>query len=497
MEQERCSGILLHPTSLPGNFGIGSFGCEAFEFVDNLKLAGQKLWQILPLNHIAEDGNSPYKCYSAFAGNPLLIDLEKLVECELLTDHDLQTTISFDSNKVDYEKVRAFKIPLLKTAYKNFISGKGAKIQKYYTQFCAKEKRWLDDYTLFISLHQHLGAHSWVDWPFELRYRKESVLSEYRQKLKKEIEFHKFIQFVFFWQWHELKDYANKNKIKIIGDIPIYVSYDSADTWVNPELFYLNKELKPTVVAGVPPDYFSEDGQLWGNPVYDWQRLKETDYNWWLERLKFSLEQADIVRLDHFRAFHKYWAVPATDKTARRGSWEKGPGTHFFSTMISGLGELPLIAEDLGIITKGVTSLRSYFDFPGMKVLQFAFDSCKDNEHLPHNYVPNSVVYTGTHDNNTTLGWYRDLDESSKKYLKKYLNMIKEDVSWSIIRAAWASVSVIAVAPLQDLLNLGEEGRMNTPGIAHDNWEWRYEKKMLTGRILKKIKKLTKIYARS
>ncbi|MBM7623612.1 4-alpha-glucanotransferase [Sporohalobacter salinus] len=492
---KRQSGILLHPTSLPGEYGIGSLGEEAYKFVDFLVASDQKIWQILPLGPTGY-GNSPYQSFSAFAGNPLLISLERLRKDALLDEKDLNTDREFPLDYVDYNQVSDFKYSLFEKAFKNFKSNVSKSINDKFQRFCNENEKWLEDYALFKALKEHFNGKPWYKWNEDIKLRRPEAIKEYQERLKNRIDFHKFIQYIFFKQWNKLKAYANHNYIKIIGDIPIFVAYDSADVWANPELFTLDEDKKPINVAGVPPDYFSETGQLWGNPLYDWQKLKETNYKWWIDRFKTTLELVDIVRLDHFRGFAAYWAVPYGEKTAVNGKWKQGPGKDFFRKVKEELKGLPIIAEDLGVITDEVVELRDHFDLPGMGVLQFGFNSQEDNDHLPHNYRQNSVVYTGTHDNNTVLGWYNNADDEAKEYVKEYLKGSEENICWDFIQAAWASVSKLAIAPLQDILSLNSEARMNTPGTVKGNWKWRYREEMLDVNISEKLKRLTEIYHR-
>ncbi|ADL12364.1 4-alpha-glucanotransferase [Acetohalobium arabaticum] len=495
MEFKRQSGILLHPTSLPGDYGIGSLGEEAYEFIDFLVAADQKLWQILPLGPTGY-GDSPYQSFSAFAGNPLLISLERLKEDGLLAADDLKTEKEFALDYVDYDQVTEFKYPLFEKAFQTFKRDAAKSIEDKFQRFCCENSDWLDDYALFKTLKECFEGQPWYEWDEDIKLRRSEAINHYQETLQDRIKFHKFIQYIFFKQWNRLKAYANENYIKIVGDIPIFVAYDSADVWANPELFSLDEDKKPINVAGVPPDYFSETGQLWGNPLYDWQKLKETDYDWWIDRFETTLELVDIVRLDHFRGFAAYWAVPYGEKTAVRGKWKEGPGRDFFRKVKDELKKLPIIAEDLGVITDEVEELRDYFKLPGMNVLQFGFNSQDDNNHLPHNYTKNSVVYTGTHDNNTVLGWYNNADDEAREYAIEYLKASEDNICWDFLQAAWASVSKIAIAPLQDILSLNSEARMNTPGTTKGNWKWRYRKEMLDVNLSKKLKRLTGIYHR-
>jgi 4-alpha-glucanotransferase len=481
---------------LPGRFGIGELGEEAYRFVDFLVSTSQSLWQVLPLGPIGP-GNSPYASPSAFAGNPLLISLEKLVEDGTLSPSDLEVMPSFPTKRVDYKAVIGFKMPLLKRAFENFKAGTSPELEKEFKTFCNHHSAWLDDYALFMAIEEaHHGA-PWSEWESPLARREPEALRLWRDKLADAVLFHKFQQFLFFRQWIALKAYANERGIRIIGDVPIFVAHESADVWANPELFQLDEHGRPKVVAGVPPDYFSPTGQLWGNPLYRWDALSRRGYAWWIERLRVTLELVDIIRLDHFRGFEAYWEVPAWEETAINGRWVKGPGADFFITVEGVLGELPIIAEDLGFITPEVEELREMFGFPGMRVLQFAFGSDASNPHLPHNYPRNCVVYTGTHDNDTTIGWFRSAPEGVQASVLRYTGTDGSEINWDLIRLAFSSVADLAIIPLQDVFGLGREGRMNTPGKARGNWEWRYLPWAITDGIEAKLAEMTHTYGRS
>ncbi|SJZ36983.1 4-alpha-glucanotransferase [Selenihalanaerobacter shriftii] len=495
MNFERKSGILLHPTSLPGNYGIGSLGDEAYKFIDFLIVTEQKLWQVFPLGPTGY-GDSPYQSFSAFAGNPLLISLDKLKEEELLTEEDLNVDVDLPKDHVDYGKVINFKFPLLEKAFHEFNSSTSHLERNKFDRFCKKNSEWLDNYALFMALKEYFGGKPWTEWDDDIKFRKDSAVDKYKVELSGRIQFQKFVQYTFFKQWYQLKSYANQNCINIIGDMPIFVAFDSADVWANPEIFELDREGNPINVAGVPPDYFSKTGQLWGNPLYDWNKLKDRGYKWWIDRFNAMLDLVDVVRLDHFRGFAAYWAVPYGEDTAVNGEWVEGPGEDFFKTIEDELGELPIIAEDLGVITPDVEKLRDDFEFPGMNILQFAFDSQEDNEYLPHNYSRNSVVYTGTHDNDTILGWYQKASSEVQNYTQEYLNANSNEICWDFLGAAWSSVATFAIAPLQDVLCLDSEARMNTPGQAVGNWQWRYREDMLTDDVVNNLKKLTQLYYR-
>ena len=494
---ERSSGILLHPTSLPGKYGIGSLGKEAYKFVDFLKKANQKLWQIFPLGPTGY-GDSPYQCFSSFAGNPYLIDFDLLVEQKLLSEEDLKD-VNFGKNEeyIDYGAIYNQKYPLLRKAYENFKANENKELKEKLETFKAENSSWLDDYSLYISLKNHFNGLPWNEWEDDIRTRKESAINKYKAELANEIEYHNFIQFQFFTQWNNVKKYANDNGIKIIGDIPIFVAVDSSDAWANPEIFLFDPELKPVKVAGVPPDYFSATGQLWGNPLYDWDKLKELNYKWWVDRVRANLSTCDIIRIDHFRGFEAYWAVPFGDDTAINGQWVKGPGIDLFNKIKEELGDLPIIAEDLGLMTQEVIDLREATGFPGMKILGFAFDSKEENDYLPHTYTKNCVVYTGTHDNDTLIGWFTKANEEDRQFARDYLNSRSDnEIHWDAIRGAWSSVACMAIAPIQDFLGLGSEARINTPGVAAGNWQWRLKDGVLTDELAERIAKLTKVYSR-
>lgn len=505
--QERKSGILLHPTSLPSPFGIGDFGADAYRFVDTLELAGQTLWQILPLCPIGY-GNSPYQSISAFAGNILLISPQLLCEAGLLTEADLQNLPHFDKELVDYEAAANWKLPLFKKAYAAFCEQPDSQLQEDFAAYCEKEADWLDDFALYVVLRAHFQAEhaaqpqsedwktfcaesadiltedeqldyfaaaSWVTWPRALRKRNAQTLRKWTRLLEKEIEEEKFYQFLFATQWQKLKAYANAHGVEIIGDAPIFVAYDSADVWANQKLFQLDSKGFPTVVAGVPPDYFCAEGQLWGNPLYDWKAHQKTQFAWWTSRIQKALKDVDYLRIDHFRAFESYWEIPFGAPNAVKGEWKKGPGMTFFQTLQKKLGNLPLIAEDLGIITDEVRALRAEAGLPGMRILQFAFGNDKNNAYLPHSCDYNSIMYSGTHDNDTTIGWYATATEAEKDHYRRYLNVDGHDVAWDFIRMAISSPAAVSIVPLQDVLNLDSRHRMNLPGVAGGNWCFRFD----------------------
>lgn len=501
---KRSSGVILHPTSLPGKYGIGELGKEAFDFVDFLVLSGQKLWQTLPLGPTGF-GDSPYQCFSAFAGTPLIVSLDRLVEDELLSKSDLEDIPDFNEKCVDYGNVINFKIPLLRQAFKNFENSSNDILKRKYYNFCEMRSSWLNDYALFMALKDYHNGAVWSTWEKDIATRQPAAMEYWKNELSREIQFYQFVQFIFFDQWLELKSYANRNGLKIIGDIPIFVAYDSADVWSNPELFHLDESGYPTVVAGVPPDFFSATGQLWGNPLYNWHAMKKDNYSWWIERFKGMLDLADIIRIDHFRGFAAYWEIPYGEPTAVNGRWVPGPGSDLFYAIEKALGKLPILAEDLGLITPDVIALRDEFNFPGMNILQFAFDDTDvTNKFLPHNYLKNSVVYTGTHDNDTTLSCYQGYPDHVKHWAKKYMHINTSndsdyengEICWDFIRTSFASIADIAIIPLQDLLCLGGEARMNFPGKASGNWGWRYTSDQLTKEIAIRLSDLTHTYGR-
>ncbi len=495
MNFKRSSGILLHPTSLPSKYGIGDLGVEAYEFVDFLILSGQKLWQVFPLGPTGY-GDSPYQSFSAFAGNPLLISIDDLISKKLLNKDNIKKN-NFSHSRVEYGEVINYKQNLFQIAYETFLSNNNRLLKEKFERFQQENSFWLEDYSLFRAIKDYFQGASWRSWDKDIKFRDTKALEKYKKLLYKEVKFHSFLQYLFFDQWQSLKAYANKNSIKIIGDIPIFVAMDSSDAWANPNLFQFDENLNPTNVAGVPPDYFSKTGQLWGNPLYNWQVLQKTNFDWWIKRVENNLKFADIIRIDHFRGFSAYWSVPANEKTAINGSWMPCPGRELFTQIKSTLGNLPIIAEDLGLITDDVEDLRDSFNFPGMKILQFAFNSLEESNHLPHLYKKNLIAYTGTHDNNTTLGWFKELSSRDKKFLMNYLNFQNEDeVSWNLIKSAWSSVANIAITPLQDLLNLDKDARMNTPGVSNNNWQWRFKKDNLTLNLVEKLNSLTKLYFR-
>ena len=502
MKFERASGILLHPTSLPGPYGIGDLGPAAYRWVDWLAGTGCKLWQVLPLGPTGY-GDSPYQCFSAFAGNPYLISPEFLLRDNLLHSNDLIEQLDFDPERVDFGALIPWKLNLLERAFIRFSSGPGTiradpstSLRASFDSFCAENASWLDDYALFMAIKEAHGGGSWDGWPEPLRKRDPVALDETRKTLASSILRFTFYQFAFFGQWNALRDYAHQKGLRIIGDIPIFVANDSSDVWSHPDLFFLGADLRPIVVAGVPPDYFSPTGQLWGNPLYRWEVHKFTGYTWWLERLRATLKLVDILRIDHFRGFAGYWEIPAEKPTAEVGRWISGPGADFFNAVKASLGaDLPIIAEDLGLITPDVTALRDQFALPGMKVLQFGF-SGPDNPFLPHSYPQNCVVYTGTHDNDTARGWYGSAPENEKDFACRYLEIDGSDFARDLIRTAWKSTAVFALAPLQDFMALGTEARFNYPSRLGGNWEWRMTEAALSGELQGSIRELNWLYQR-
>ncbi len=525
---QRSFGILAHPTSFPSPYGIGDLGKGAYDFVDLLSESKATIWQVLPLGHTSF-GDSPYQSFSTFAGNPLLISPDILLKENLLKQDDLKEIPCLELDSVDYGTVIKYKNTLYKKAYENSKTLFSKEQKDYFRKFCNKSSFWLEDYALFVALKNHfieerrntfeskeyleykklnekfISENSikdnfygavWNSWDEDIKNRTPAALKKWRYELIEEINYYKFIQYMFFKQWKRLKKNANKKNISIIGDIPIFVAMDSADVWSNPELYYLDLKGYPTKVAGVPPDYFSKTGQLWGNPLYNWEKHKQSGYDWWIKRISATLSCVDILRIDHFRGFDEYWAVPYGEKTAIKGKWEKGPGKDLFRVVEKALGELPIIAEDLGLITESVKKLRVSLQFPGMKILQFAFDD-PSNDYIPHNIdTTNTVIYTGTHDNDTTVGWYEKLDDKVKDYFRRYLNVSGEDPAWDLIRLALSSVAALAIIPIQDIMNLDSKSRMNTPGVAENNWKFRFTKDMFTEEMVKGLLYLATLFNR-
>jgi 4-alpha-glucanotransferase len=472
----RAAGVLLHPTSLPGTTGIGTFGREARRFVDFLVDAGMKFWQVCPLGPTGF-GDSPYQCFSAFAGNPCLIDLETLVEQGALAASDLAELQSLPADYVDYGAQWTIRWSILRKAFRNFANNAEPADKREFAAFKRSSRSWLEPYCRFIALKYRFDGRAWQYWPEELRRFANCSKTIKKVDLGEEAEAHAWYQFQFFKQWLALKQYANEQEVRIFGDIPIFVAMDSADVWTNPRLFQLDASLRPTAVAGVPPDYFAADGQLWGNPLYDWKRHTATNYAWWIERLRASFELYDVVRIDHFRGFEAYCRIPADAVNARVFEWVPGPGISFFEAIHAAFPEAKLVAEDLGIITDEVRRLMSEAGLPGMKVLQFGFEGA--TEYLPHNAVPNCVLYPGTHDNDTAWGWFSEQSEPVQDFFRRYLRVPGDAVPWDMVRAGYASAARLFIVPMQDLLNLGSEGRMNTPGQAAGNWRWRMTEEQL------------------
>jgi 4-alpha-glucanotransferase len=494
----RASGLLLHVTSLPSQYGIGDVGPAAVAWIDRLHEAKQSWWQALPLGPTGY-GDSPYQSLSSFAGNPLLISPDWLIEDGLLKPSDCAGG-SFSATAVDFDAVKPFKHALLETAWSNFSAGARPDLRPTFERFGESQAHWLDDYGLFRALKARYGGAGYLQWPDELVRRTPAALDRARRDLASEVEKVRFAQFMLFRQGAGLKAHARAKGVRLIGDLPFFVSSDSSDVWAHPELFLLDAQHRPRVVAGVPPDYFSSQGQRWGNPIYDWDALAARGYRWCIDRLRALLAHVDAIRLDHFRGFAAAWHIPAAAPTAERGEWVPGPGADFFSMVQKTLGALPFLAEDLGIITPDVGTLRDAFHLPGTRVLQFAFDGHSDNPHLPENYAPNTVVYTGTHDNPTTRGWYEDLPDAERRNLWRYLKRAggtSADASPALLRLAWSSVAALTIAPLQDVLNLGKDARMNHPGSAEGNWRWRYTEDTLSASAFQSLRDLTQAAARS
>jgi 4-alpha-glucanotransferase len=494
---KRASGILAHVSSLPSAYGVGDMGPAAFRFAAFLAEGKQGFWQILPLNPIDPAyGNSPYHTIAAFAGNPLLISPEVMVREGLLAQKDIEPP-EYPQGRVDYDAVMAYKSNLFRLAYKRFAQ---AKDRNAYQRFCSENASWLDDFALFVALKSYFKGVAWNAWPAEVRDRKRGALQSLRKDLSDGIEREKFLQYIFFHQWFALKQYCNEKSIGIVGDMPIYVDYDSVDVWTHPEIFNLDEEKRPIAMAGVPPDYFSATGQLWGNPLYDWETLRNRGYDWWLQRVAHMLRLFDVVRIDHFRGLVAFWAVPAGEQTAVNGQWIKAPAVDFFHALFKRFPAPPLIAEDLGVITSDVREVMRHFELPGMKVLLFAFG--EDNRlhpYLPHTYEKNAVVYTGTHDNNTSRGWFeKEAESKDKERLFRYLGrkISAQDLPWELIRLAMMSVADLAIIPVQDILGLGAEARMNQPGTGQGNWEWRLLTEQLTPALAEKLRAMTETYGR-
>jgi 4-alpha-glucanotransferase len=491
----RESGILLHPTSLPGRHGIGDFGEAAFRFVDWLAEGRQRIWQVMPLGPTGY-GNSPYASSSAFAGNPLLISLDWLAGDGLLELSDFAEAPTFPEEYVDFDAVVSFKGKLLRIAYDRFRRGAGTGLRADFEEFREREKRWVEDFALFMAVKDAHGQSAWQDWDEPIRLRKSAAIEEWSTKLAIETRFYTFVQFLFARQWGELKRYANERSVRLVGDIPIFVAEDSTDVWANRHLFKLDSSGKPQEVAGVPPDPFAATGQRWGNPVYNWSAMRDDDYSWWVDRIRNSLNQVDIVRIDHFRGFAAAWMVPASDETAANGHWELAPGGEVFATIRRELGDVPFIVEDLGVITPDVVTLREIFDFPGMSVLHFAFDGDPTNVYLPHNYARNSVVYTATHDNQTTVGWFASRPDHERSVIQRYIGRDGSEIAWDMIRLALASPANTAIIPVQDVLGLDDTARMNVPGQPTGNWSWRYRTDQLHSGLATGLREMTETYGR-
>lgn len=491
----RKSGILLPIASLPSKYGIGSFSKYAYQFIDQLKKAGQKYWQILPLGPTGY-GDSPYQSFSTFAGSPYLIDLEALIEQGYLTREECDAyDFGDDSRYVDYKKIYLSRFKVLRIAYERSRISENQK----FLQFNKENSYWLDDYALYMAIKNHFSDNSWALWDDNIRMRDEDTIEKYRKELADEIMFYQFQQFIFIEQWLKLKNYANEAGIKIIGDIPIYVAFDSADSWSHPELFQFNEDRQPTSVAGCPPDAFSPTGQLWGNPLYDWDYHKKTSYSWWVQRIAYSFKLYDAIRIDHFRGFDEYYSIPYGSTTAEGGTWKKGPGYDIFREINEQLGDLEIIAEDLGFLTESVLKLLERTGYPGMKIIEFAFDSREESDYMPHNYDKNYVVYTHTHDNETIVGWYKNLNPQDRQLAINYLDIDTEkdkDIHWKFIRLALSSVAKTAIIPIQDYLGLGNEARINRPSTLGDNWKWRLLENEITDELIENILKLTKLYGR-
>lgn len=492
---KRSSGMIMHIASLPGKYGIGTFGEEAYKFADFLKKSGQKYWQILPLGPTSY-GDSPYQSFSAFAGNPYFIDLDILKKDGLLEKSDYDS-VDFGNNPedIDYGKIFTNKLAVLRKAYENFKKHDNGQVE----EFEKSQGEWLENYAFYMAVKNKFNLQSWQNWDEDIKLRKEDAVKRYHTELADDIKYWKFLQFEFFKQWNKLKEYVNELEIEIIGDMPIYVSEDSADVWANPQAFLINKEtLKPIKVAGCPPDIFSATGQLWGNPIYDWSYMEKTNYEWWVERIRQSLKLYDVLRIDHFKGFESYWSIPYGDPTAEKGEWVKGPGIKIFNAIKKALGDVNIIAEDLGTLTEATIKLRNDTGFPGMKILEFAFDGSPDNAFLPHNYEKNFIAYTGTHDNDTVRGWLEKSGSPEEvKNAKEYLKLTKEEgYNWGFLRGIWSSIANVSIALAQDFLDLGDEARINIPSTLGCNWRWRAKEGVFTDKLAEKIYNMTKIYGR-
>jgi len=507
--EKRACGILLHTTSLPGAHGIGDLGGAAYRFADFLAAAGQRYWQMLPVGPLGF-GDSPYMALSSFVGEPLLVSLEKLREEGLLDASDIANPPSFPPGRVDFDAVRRFKEPLFGKAFAAFEKGANGEIRRRFESFCEDGRSWLLDFALFLSLRRANGESAWTDWAAELRARDPEALRKVLEELKDKVRYHQFVQFAFFRQWAEFRSYCSRRDVSLVGDVPIFAAHDSADVWANQDAFCLGSDGQPVVVAGVPPDYFSRTGQRWGNPLYRWDVLRERKYGWWMARLKSAFGLFDAVRLDHFIGFQRYWEIPASSPTAQQGRWVAGPGAHFFETVRESLGGAKFIAEDLGTVTPEVLALRDAFGFPGMRVLQFAFGGPADgtNPHLPHNYTAKSVVYTGTHDNDTTLGWFRGTSseqgerpageaERVRENVLSYVGGNGKEIHRDLMRLAYSSIAETVIIPMQDVLGLGSESRMNVPGTVSGNWRWRMADGRLGGGLAKELLAMARFTGRA
>ncbi|MCS7061148.1 MAG: 4-alpha-glucanotransferase [Anaerolineae bacterium] len=500
---ERASGLLLHPTSLPGRFGIGELGKQVYEFIDFLAAAGQRLWQVLPLGPTGY-GDSPYQCFSAFAGNPLLISLDTLVEEGALSPADVANAPPFPAQRVDYGPVIQFKFDRLRRSFDYFQRHAAPEDRAAFEAFCAANAGWLDDYALFMAIKEAHGGRVWSIWERDIARREPAALARCQAQLRREQRIWQYTQYQFFKQWRAVREYAHAHGIEIIGDIPIFVAYDSADAWANREQFYFDEDGAPTVIAGVPPDYFSPTGQRWGNPLYRWDVMQQHGFDWWIARCHSAFTLYDRVRIDHFRGFEAYWEVPADEPTAIKGRWVKAPGYELFRAIEQALRpadapagyRLPIIAEDLGVITPEVEALRDTFGFPGMRVLQFAFVADTKSAYLPHNYIRNCVAYSGTHDNNTTVGWFNSLDERTRKQVLSYTGTDGRQIHWALARLLMMSVADTIVLTMQDVLGLGEEARMNLPGRPDGNWQWRLLPGQLTDELAGRLREMAVAYGR-
>lgn len=495
MLNKRASGILLHPTSLPGRFGAGDFGSGAYQFVDWLKSAGQTYWQILPLGKIGP-GNSPYMSSSAFAGNILLIDLEELAKQGWLTQEDLIPHPEFRAERIDYALLQPYHMDRLRRAARSFFVSSNKQMRSAYAEFCAVENEWLEDYALFMAIAEHENWRDWNLWPKDLVDRDPDALRRAGKSLADEVGFWKFSQWCFARQWKQLKNYANQHGVQIIGDVPIFVAYQSADVWAHQELFELDENGCPTVVAGVPPDYFSQTGQLWGNPLYRWDVHGNTGFAWWIARLRHALRLTDLVRIDHFRGFVAYWEISANAPNAMNGQWKPGPGEKLFEAFQKAFPQLPIIAEDLGLITPDVVELREKFELPGMRILQFAFANGEGNQYLPHHYQPNTIAYTGTHDNDTSVGWWNSVSDHERAFALQYLGSDGLAIHWDMMRALSRSVANTVIFPMQDVLGLSSEHRMNFPGQPSGNWEWRFSWDQVQPELTQALAKMSVDYDR-